>query len=231
MKQSEEHKKAEKARGTLRKEILDVAEELFAEKGYTKTSIREITKRAHCNISAVNYYFHGKENLYVEVFRLHMNDLRDRRIDAIREFLSDKRERGTLEELIHRFAEAFLEPFLNDGIGQRLMVLMMRERADPHLPRHMFIEELVQPVKSIMKEAMLQVCPGLRDVEAELCIHSIVGQLVHVMQAQELFEGMDKTTLPVLDLPNSVKHVVRFSIGGIKECMNMGPKCPPDQAM
>ncbi|MBL7189354.1 MAG: TetR/AcrR family transcriptional regulator [Phycisphaerae bacterium] len=230
MKQSEEHKKAEKAQSTLREKILDVAEGLFAEKGYVQTSIREITKRAHCNIASVNYHFHGKENLYIEVFRLHMNDLRDRRIDAIREFMSDKRERGTLEELIHRFAEAFLEPFLNDGIGQRLMVLMMRERNDPHLPRHMFIEELVQPVKSIMKEALLQICPRLRDTAAELCIHSIVGQLVHVIQAQELFEGMDKATLPVLDLPKVVKHVVRFCLGGIKECMNMGPQRPPAQA-
>lgn len=208
----------------LRLKILDVAEELFAEKGFKGTSIREITQQANCNIASVNYYFHGKENLYVEVFRLHMNALRDRRIDAIREFLSDKRERGTLEELIHRFAEAFLEPFLKDGSGQRLMALMMRERNDPHLPRHMFIEELVQPVKSIMKAALLQICPGLRDVEAELCIHSIVGQLVHVIQAQELFEGMDKTTVPVLDLPKALEHIMKFSAAGIRQYLKAGLK-------
>ena len=219
MKQSEVHNEPERTQSTLREKILDSAEELFAEKGYTQTSIREITKRANCNIASINYYFHGKENLYIEVFRLHMNALRDRRIDTIRDFLSDKRERGTLEGLIRRFAEAFLEPFLEDGRGQRLMMLMMRERNDPHLPRHMFIEQLVQPVMSIMKGALSQICPGLKDVEAELCIHSIVGQLIHVIQAQELFEGMDKTTVPVLDLPEAVNHIIRFSVGGIPKCI------------
>ena len=223
MKQSGLHKKAGKARSSLREKILDVAEELFAEKGYAKASIREITKRANCNISAVNYYFHGKENLYVEVFRRHMYAIRDQRILAIREFLSKKEEQRTLEELIQSFATAFLEPFLQNGTGQRLMALMMRERNDPHLSRHMFVEEMIQPVKTTMKEALLQICPGLSDAAAELCIHSIVGQLVHIIQAQELFEGMDKATLPVLDLPNAVKHVVRFSVGGIKGCVENGP--------
>jgi len=224
MKQSGVHDEPEETKSTLREKILDVAEGLFAEKGFTQTSIREITKRAHCNISAVNYYFHGKENLYVEVFRLHMNAVRDHRILAIREFLSRREEQRTLEELIHSFATAFLEPFLENGTGQRLMVLMMRERNDPHLSRHMFLEEMIQPVKTIMKEALLQICPRLRDPAAELCIHSIVGQLVHVIHAQELFEGMNSTALPVLDLPNAIKHVVTFSVGGIKKCMEMGPK-------
>ena len=208
----------------LRQRILDVAEELFAEKGFKGTSIREITQRADCNVASVNYHFHGKENLYVEVFRLHMNAIRDQRILAIREFLCQKQEHRTLEGLIQSFATAFLEPFLKDGSGQRLMVLMMRERNDPHLPRHMFVEEIVQPVKSIMKEALMRTCPGLNNIEAELCIHSIVGQLIHVIQAQELFEGMNKTTVPVLDLPEAVKHVVRFSVGGIRECMNWEAK-------
>ena len=45
-----------------RQSILDAAEELFAEKGFTGTSIREITQQAKCNIASVNYYFHGKES-------------------------------------------------------------------------------------------------------------------------------------------------------------------------
>lgn len=86
MKQSEANNEPEKTQSDLRQKILDVAERLFAEKGYAQTSIRDITKRAHCNISAVNYYFHGKKNLYVEVFRRHMHairDLRDLRIEKI----------------------------------------------------------------------------------------------------------------------------------------------------
>ena len=55
-------------------------------------------------------------------------------------------------------AKVNLEPFLKKGSGQRLMELMMRERNDPHLPRHLFLEEIVQPVKTLMKKALLQTC-------------------------------------------------------------------------
>ena len=122
-----------------------------------------------------------------------------------------------MEELIQIFATAFLEPFLEDGRGERLMELMMRERYDPHLPQHMFVEEIIQPVKTIMKDALSQIYHGLNDTAAELCIHSIVGQLFHVMQAQELFKGMDKTDMPILDMSKAIEHIVKFSVGGIRQ--------------
>lgn len=49
--------------------ILEVANELFAEKGFKGTSIREIAKLADVNLSAVNYHFTNKENLYSQVFQ------------------------------------------------------------------------------------------------------------------------------------------------------------------
>ena len=202
----------------LKQNILDVAEELFAEKGFTGTSIREITKRAKCNIASVNYHFHGKENLYIEIFRRNMNNLREQRINSLDQFLSKKKEETTLEGLIQIFAEAFMDPFFTKSSGRRLMALMMSERKDPHLPRYMFVEEIVQPVKKAMKDALKQTIPELSETVADLCIHSIVGQLVHVLQAQELFEGMSEKAVPVLDLPKAIKHVVRFSVGGVLEC-------------
>jgi len=217
MKMSESNVNSESSKRHPRQVILGAAEKLFAEKGFSHTSIRDITEKADCNIAAVNYHFHGKENLYIEVFHLRMSTIRDLRINAVREFLSNKPEQKSLEELIQIFATAFLEPFLEDGSGERLMELMMRERYDPHLPQHMFVEEIIQPVKIIMKNALLQTCSWLSDTEAELCIHSIVGQLVHIIQAQELFKGMDKTTVPVLDLSKAVEHVIKFSVGGVRQ--------------
>ena len=95
-----------------REQILGVAEELFAEKGFSHTSIRDITEKAACNLAAVNYHFHGKTNLYIEVFRYHMNTIKNQRIDAIQNLLSEKGDDTTLEELVYSFSTAFLEPLL-----------------------------------------------------------------------------------------------------------------------
>ena len=44
-------------------QILQVAEKLFAEKGFDGTSIRDIAKEANINIAMVSYYFGSKEQL------------------------------------------------------------------------------------------------------------------------------------------------------------------------
>tara|TARA_B100000927_G_scaffold258339_1_gene226725 strand:+ start:87 stop:683 length:597 start_codon:yes stop_codon:yes gene_type:complete len=47
--------------------ILSNAGKLFAKNGFSGTSIREISKISNVNISAVNYHFTSKENLFNEV--------------------------------------------------------------------------------------------------------------------------------------------------------------------
>ena len=51
-------------------EILQVAEELFAEVGFDGTSIRTIAKKAKINIAMISYYFGSKEKL-LEALVLH----------------------------------------------------------------------------------------------------------------------------------------------------------------
>ena len=51
-------------------QILEVAETLFAEKGFDGTSIRDISKEAKINIAMVSYYFGSKERL-LEALILH----------------------------------------------------------------------------------------------------------------------------------------------------------------
>ncbi|MCX2832792.1 TetR/AcrR family transcriptional regulator [Microbulbifer thermotolerans] len=48
--------------------ILDAAEILFAERGFTETSLRTITSTAGVNLAAVNYHFGSKKELIQAVF-------------------------------------------------------------------------------------------------------------------------------------------------------------------
>ena len=48
--------------------ILDAAEQLFAEHGFSETSLRSITSRAGVNLAAVNYHFGSKKTLIQAVF-------------------------------------------------------------------------------------------------------------------------------------------------------------------
>jgi len=56
-------------------DILDAAEYLFAEQGFTQTSMREITTRAQVNLASVNYHFGSKKNLIQAVFKRYFDKL------------------------------------------------------------------------------------------------------------------------------------------------------------
>src|SRR5436309_2278461 len=82
--------------------LLDVAERLFAERGFRATSVRDITAEASCNVAAVNYYFGGKDNLYREMFRRRLGALRDQRIASIERGLTEVAP-ASLEGLLRAF--------------------------------------------------------------------------------------------------------------------------------
>ncbi len=48
--------------------IHDVARDLFIEKGYNGTSIRDIAAASETNVAMVNYYYHSKYNLFESIF-------------------------------------------------------------------------------------------------------------------------------------------------------------------
>src|SRR5678815_5590020 len=50
-----------------REQIIDTAMQLFAERGFEGTSIRDIAEKATVNVAMVNYYFGSKEKLFEKI--------------------------------------------------------------------------------------------------------------------------------------------------------------------
>ncbi|GHB49488.1 TetR family transcriptional regulator [Streptomyces viridiviolaceus] len=94
--------KQQRRRGNTRQRIQDVALELFAEQGYEKTSLREISERLEVTKAALYYHFKTKEEILVSIFE----DL-VRPIEDLIEW--GRRQPHTLEtkqEIIRRYSEA-----------------------------------------------------------------------------------------------------------------------------
>ena len=60
---------------STKNKILDAAESLFADKGFSGTSLREITSLAEVNLAAVNYHFGSKKELIKSVMSRYMDEL------------------------------------------------------------------------------------------------------------------------------------------------------------
>jgi AcrR family transcriptional regulator len=196
------------------KRLLDAAEELFAQKGFGGTSIREITTKAERYPTAINYFFGNMQELYEELFRRRLRQMRDTRIEAIKGIM-EGRGKATLEKLLHAYAEAFLEPFSDPQRSRHFMQLFSRELVEQRLPKNMFLEEMATPVMSALEEALAVICPGIKRRDVQMCIHSMMGQLIHVIHVKTMF-AEQQGSVAVADIDEAIDHIVKFSAAGIR---------------
>jgi len=202
--------------GRVQDRLLDAAEELFCERGFDGASVRDIAAAAQCNIASVNYYFGAKDKLYLEVWRRHLGAMRNTRVASIKKVMSQKGAEPSLEDLLTSYANAFVEPLVDNHKGGRFMKLMAREMVDKHLPQNVLVEEMIIPVMAALQQALMRICPGLDEVKARLAILSVVGQLVHTICAETMLQQSDNLEMPRFDLAEVVKHIVKFSAAGIR---------------
>jgi len=196
--------------------LLDAAEGLFGEHGFDNISVRKIAAKAGCNLAAVNYYFGSKDKLYIEVWRHHLLIMRERIMTSIERVMSENAKKTYLDDLLKSFATAFLEPIKDKSKAYRLIKLMDHEMVEPHLPKNMFLEEMIIPTFNAMQNALVKIFPGLDKSKVPFLLFSIIGQLVHLIRVQTLFDQSYPIQLPGFGLDEAVNHIVKFSAAGIR---------------
>jgi AcrR family transcriptional regulator len=101
--------------GTARREqLIEVARELFAERGFAGTSIEEVAQRGLVSKPVVYEHFGGKEGLYAVVVDREMRRLLDRIVSAL--------SAGHPRELLLQAADAFLGYIDENAGGFRVLV-------------------------------------------------------------------------------------------------------------
>ncbi len=200
----------------VQERLLDVAEELFCERGFKGTSIRDIASSAGCNIASVNYYFGSKDKLYLEVWRRHLIPMRNARIESINKIMSGSKSPG-LNDLIRSFADSFVGTMVDTHQSSCLSRLMAREYIDGHLPANIFVEDVIMPTMNAMSKALAKTCPGIDESKIALVVFSIVGQLVHLVHVKTMLEHGD--SIPeefIIESGDVIEHIVKFSTAGIQ---------------
>lgn len=105
-------------------EIRKVAIELFTERGYEATSLREIAERLGITKAALYYHYSSKENIVLSIFQAHL--------DAIDELVTWAREQPPGPELRAEAVERMIA--LSVGSGMPAMKFAM---ANQHVVREL----------------------------------------------------------------------------------------------
>ncbi len=198
-----------------RDRLLVQAEHLFSQKGYAAVSVREITAAADSNLSAINYHFGNKLNLYLSVFKERWVP----RAQGVRKFfknsLSEKNNPDT-SDVVRAIATAFLEGALTDDERRCQISLMHRELSHPTEAVNIVVSEVIRPMHLDIQERIRPSLPANVNLEKlTLSIFSIISMILYFGFAQPVVSRVMEQEFDPQFKSRVIDHIVSFTMGGI----------------
>ena len=160
--------------------LMNIAIELFAEKGFEGSSIRDLAAKAEVNIAMVNYYFGSKDKLF-EAMIAHKSSYMKERLDEI----SNNTETTEIQKI-----DAIIEVYVNRLISQhhyhRLIhqEIMLQQREDIHNKIIAMFHRNLQIIKTIIEQGIQKKI--FKPVDAELTIASLIGTINQLMLSKAM---------------------------------------------
>jgi AcrR family transcriptional regulator len=197
-----------------KEQILTVAERLFAEHGFTGTTLRNVVSEAGVNLAAVNYHFGSKEELFREVVARFARPLVERELELLAEFKASS-ELPSIEVLLTAVIHPSLE-ILSSGEDERLVraKFMGRCRIEPEP-----IQNIAHSEFAVVTEAFLDMFQRVLPNESrsqltwkfDLAISSLVRILIEAGKPNALL----KSTRPE-DIEATTQRLVAFLSPGMR---------------
>ena len=168
--------------------ILDAAEELFSEKGFAETSLRNITTKAGVNLAAVNYHFGSKKSLIHAVFSRYLNPFCVQFDQEIKSLSPQQKNLDYLLKLIViTMNRSGLEDTRKFGLFMRLLGLAYTQ-GQGHLRKYLQAE--YGEVFSRYMVEVNKVTPELNDEQRFWRIHFMLGAAVFTMSSVDSLMAM-----------------------------------------
>ncbi len=162
--------------------ILDAAESLFADKGFSETSLRQITGKAQVNLAAVNYHFGSKKSLIQAVFARFLDPFCESLEEALEVHQESDSSALTLESLLQLLVEQTVG--LKPRSGQDLSIFMRLvglafTESQGHLRR--FLNERYGSIWRLYMGQLQQAGPQISPAELFWRVHFMIGSVAFTM--------------------------------------------------
>ncbi len=198
--------------------ILDAAEILFAEKGFSETSLRLITSKAQVNLAAVNYHFGSKKSLIQAVFSRFLGPL-CLSLDAELERRSvGDQPAWTVESLLELLVEQTLAVKPRSGndlsIFMRLLGLAFSQ-SQGHLRR--YLNEMYGKVFHRYMLLLHTAAPEIQPIELFWRVHFMIGAAAFSMSSIKALRAIVETEYQVhMTTEQVMRLMVPFLAAGMR---------------
>lgn len=194
-----------------RERILDAAGELFAQRGFDATKVRDICQAADANVAAVNYYFRDKQRLYVEaVVRAHRW-----RMERVEQPVWNSNT--SPETKLRDFIRTFLRRVLTGPDDTWHTRLIMREITSPTAACAELVQSSIRPQFEILLAILRELLPaGATAERLHLAAFSIVGQCLFYHFADPVVRNLlTDDQYASLDVEKLAAHITQFSLNSL----------------
>ena len=160
--------------------IINHAVELFAEKGFEGTSIRDLATRAGVNVAMINYYFGSKEKLFESLVEERASYSR-----GILDEIAHNASYSAIEKIEH-IIDAYINKLFTNRKFHRVlhqeMMLSQRETLAQAIVEILYPNTLI--IRGVIEAGMEK--GVFRKVYAPLVIASIVGTINQVLLSKKM---------------------------------------------
>jgi len=204
-----------RSRGT-RERILEAAEELFAEEGFDRVSVRHITSAGGVNLAAVNYHFGSREGLIDAVLERYINPINEERLRILDELEAGGALPG-LEQLVGAFVRPMVFRDESDEVARKIFFKMlgrcMSERSY-RLPAGAL--ELFQQTAVRFSRAFGVNLPGVPVGVIIWRMHFMVGAIIHSLLHAETLNHISGGLSGREDADNIYRRLVDYFVAGMR---------------
>ena len=209
-----------KMRQWLREKLIETAGKVFAEVGFDGATVRKICSRAGIDVNAVDEHFGDKLGLYTEVLNSSIMAQQEPAHAMSAAHASDPRL--ALRALICEWFERAREGGRPDWFAP----IMAREMARPTLALDRVADTMGSNYLRFRSLVGQVIERGPDDPATRMCVHSVVGQVLHYMQSRAMLTRL----WPNLNLDNQdqrhaiADHIVTFSLAGMDRIAQQQPE-------
>jgi TetR/AcrR family transcriptional regulator len=166
-----------------RDKILDVAESLFARRGYAGIGLREVADASSLSKSALFHHFRSKEQLYHEVILRVLLRIRER-------FAADAERSESPREQLERWLEDLIDMLAEQPTAARLLLRSIFEEEDAAAPEADATEALLISIIGDAEQLIRRgiECGELRRVSTPHTLLTLIGATVFPFAASEMGE-------------------------------------------
>jgi len=165
-----------------RDRLFHAAIKIFAKRGYEGASTREISKEAQTNISAILYYFEGKEGLYQKVLEYIAGTVQAEMASKMRR-AREALDKASLSNNDYRIIAqdlftSFIRFLLSDKISPSVARIFLREQIEPSPGFVLFYETVMKPFHETFTRLISRMaCLPYPSEQATLCANAILGSI------------------------------------------------------